>query len=67
MRIDGRPTSLGFGCYPVVTLAMTRERALQIARATTQCHDPCGVPTFDGVLETVVAIYARTWKGGGSE
>ena len=31
VRIDGRPTSLGLGRYPVVTLAMARERALDNA------------------------------------
>ncbi|MYB36675.1 MAG: DUF4102 domain-containing protein, partial [Gammaproteobacteria bacterium] len=36
VRIDGRPTSLGLGRYPVVTLAMARERALENARAIAQ-------------------------------
>ena len=31
VRIGGRPTSLGLGRYPVVTLAMARERALENA------------------------------------
>ena len=33
VRIGGKPTSLGLGRYPVVTLAMARERALENACA----------------------------------
>ena len=66
VRIDGRPTSLGLGRYPVVTLAMARERALDNARAIARGHDPRrsgkSVPTFAEALETVVAIHAATWK-----
>lgn len=72
VRIDGRPTSLGLGRYPVVTLAMARERALENARAIAQGHDPRraakGVPTFAEALETVIAIHAENWKDrNGSE
>ncbi len=66
VRIDGRPTSLGLGRYPVVTLAMARERALENARAIEQGHDPRrsarAVPTFAEALETVIAIHAPNWK-----
>ena len=66
VRIDGRPTSLGLGRYPVVTLAMARERALDNARAIARGHDPRrtakSVPTFAEALETVIAIHAATWK-----
>ena len=73
VRLDGRPTSVGLGRYPVVTLAMARERALDNARAITQGHDPCrravraapGVPTFAEACETVIAIHAGSWKPGG--
>ena len=72
VRIDGPPTSLGLGRYPVVTLAMARERALENARAIAQGHDPRrsagAVPTFAEALETVVGIYAPHWKDrAGSE
>ena len=50
VRIDGRPTSLGLGRYPVVTLAMAHERALENARAIAEA------------LETVIAIHAPNWK-----
>ena len=69
VRIGGRPTSLGLGRYPVVTLAMARERALENARAIAQGRDPRGgtrgVPTFAEALEAVIAINAEHWKGGG--
>ena len=72
VRIDGRPTSLGLGRYPVVTLAMARERALDNARAIAQGLDPRRsakpVPTFAQALETVIAIHAPNWKDrAGSE
>ncbi len=67
VRIGGRPTSLGLGRYPVVTLAKARERALENARAIADGRDPRGgsprgVPTFAQALETVIAIHAQNWK-----
>ena len=66
VRIDGRPTSLGLGRYPVVTLGMARERALENAREIALGHDPRrsarAVPTFAEALETVIAIHAANWK-----
>ncbi|MXY56437.1 MAG: DUF4102 domain-containing protein, partial [Gammaproteobacteria bacterium] len=72
VRIDGRPTSLGLGRYPVVTLAMARERALENARAIAQGRDPRrsagAVPTFAEALETVIGIHVPHWKDrAGSE
>ena len=40
VRIDGRPTSVGLGRYPVVTLALARQRALEPARAIAEGRDP---------------------------
>ena len=70
VRIDRRPTSIGLGRYPVVTLALARERALENARAVAQGRDPRrraarGVPTFAEACETVIAIHAPKWKPGG--
>ena len=61
---DGRG---GLGRYSFVTLAVARERMVEIARATAQSRDPHSVPTFAEALEAVIAIHAWTWKGGGSE
>ena len=70
VRIAGKPTSIGLGRYPVVTLAMARERALENARSIVQGHDPrhrsaLRVPTFAKAFESVVAIHAGNWKDGG--
>ena len=62
----GTKTSLGLGSYPVVTLAMARDRALANARAIAEGRDPRRrmrqVPTFAQANETVVAIHAKHWK-----
>ena len=70
VRIDRRPTSIGLGRYPVVTLALARQRALENAQAIAEGHDPRRraarvVPTFAAACETVIAIHAPNWKPGG--
>ena len=69
VRIDGKPTSIGLGRYPVVTLTMARERALENARCIVQGHDPRrrsvqSVPTFAKACESVIAIHHGNWKDG---
>ena len=68
---NGAKTSLGLGAYPVVTLAMAREKALAIARAIAEGRDPRRrmqkVPTFAQANVTVVAIHAEHWKSERSE
>ena len=53
---NGAKTSLGLGSYPVVTLAMAREKALANARAIAEGRDPRRrmqkVPTFEKANET---------------
>ena len=60
---NGTKTSLGLESYPVVTLAMARERALANARAIAEGRDPRRrmqqVPTFAQANETVIAIHAK--------
>ena len=70
VRIGGRPTSIGLGRYPVVTLALARQRALENARAIAEGRDPRrragrGAPTFAEACEKVMAIHAPSWKPGG--
>ena len=70
VRIDGKPTSIGLGRYPVVTLAMARERAIENARSIVQGDDPrrrskVSVPTFENAVEAVIAIHCGNWKDGG--
>ena len=69
VRLDGKPTSIGLGSYPVVTLALARKRALGNARAIAEGRDPRrratrSVPTFAAAWETVIAIHAAHWKPG---
>ena len=68
---NGRKTSLGLGSWPVVTLAMARDRALANARAIAEGCDPRRrmqqVPTFAQANETVIAIHAESWKSDRSE
>ena len=68
IRIRGHKTTIGLGVYPVITLAMARERAVENARAIAQGGDPRhasnGVPTFAKAAETVIAIHSENWKPG---
>ena len=68
--IDRKPTSIGLGRYPVVTLALARQRALENAQAVAEGRDPRrraarAVPTFAEACETVISIHAGGWKPGG--
>ena len=70
VRIDRKPTSIGLGRYPVVTLALARQRALENAQAIAEGRDPRRraartVPTFVEACETVISIHAGSWKLGG--
>ena len=58
--MDGRPTSIGLGRYPVLTLALARQRALENAQAIAEGRDPRRVPTFAEACDTVIAIHAGT-------
>ena len=64
IRVGGKPTNLGLGSYPVVTLKEAREKALENRRAVHWGHDPRdgGVPTFEGAVAKVIEIHSPTWK-----
>ena len=66
VRIAGRPTNLGLGPYPVVTLAESRKVALGNRRAIRQGRDPRtpDVPTFAEAAEKVIALRALSWRPG---
>ena len=66
IRISGRPTNLGLGVYPVVTLAEARAKALENRRTTARGSDPRGggIPTFAEAAEKVIRLHANTWKPG---
>ena len=53
--MNGKPTHIGLGAYPVITLAMARGKAIENVRALTLGHDPRGglteIPTFGKAAE----------------
>ena len=69
IRPNGRPTYIGIGRYPFVTLAEARKLALANAIMVSKGLDPRtgGVPTFAEALDRVIAIQAPTWRNPKSE
>ena len=69
IRPNGRPTYIGIGRYPFVTLAEARKLALGNAIMLAKGMDPRagGVPTFAAALDAVIAIQAPTWRTAKSE
>ena len=69
VRMNDKPTHIGLGAYPVITLAMARDKAIENARALTLGRDPRGgsieIPTFSKAAETMIGIHAEGWKDGG--
>ena len=67
LRIDGRPTNVGLGAYPLVSLREARDAAFENSRAVTHGMDPRspGTPTVDDALEAVIAAHSAGWKDGG--
>ena len=67
VRPPGRkPTNVGLGSYPVVSLAEARAKALANRRTIEQGRDPrdAGVPTFEQAAARVIAQRAKGWKQG---
>ena len=64
--IGGKPTYLGLGTYPTVTLAEARRRALKNRREIEAGRDPRGggIPTFARATEKVIALHRDGWKPG---
>ena len=66
LRIAGKPINLGLGCFPVVTLAEARAKALANARGVAQGTDPrAAVTTIPTFHDKVIALHGATWKDGG--
>ena len=64
--IGGKPTYLGLGSYPTVTLAEARRRALKNRREIEAGRDPRGggIPTFARATDKVIALHRDGWKPG---
>ena len=67
--MNSKPTHIGLGAYPVITLAMARDKAIENARALTLGRNPRGgitqMPTFAKTAEIVTGLHAEGWKDGG--
>ena len=67
LRIKGRPTNIGLGGYPLVTLAEARTLALENARIARADQDPRqtrhrDIPTVAETMEAVIRRDAPTWR-----
>ena len=63
--LDGKPSHLGLGGYPLVTLAEARETALGNARAVRKGSDPRKprrTPTVADYVDSAIALQRSTWK-----
>ena len=69
IRMNGKPTHMGLGAWPVISLATARDKAIENARALTLGRDPrdgtTQIPTFAKASEIVIGIHAEGWKDGG--
>ena len=71
VRISGRPTSIGLGPFPVVSLEEARELAVKNVRSARAGIDPlvdrrrrAAIATFEEAAEKVIALHSESWKGG---
>ena len=69
VRINGRPTNLGLGSYPAVTLAEARRRAITNRQSIEEGRDPrraraASATTFRALAERVIKLHAEGWKKG---
>ena len=66
--IDGRPTSIGLGSYPRISLAAARQAALQNRQELDTGQDPrrSRIPTFEQATDKVIALHRDGWKPGSS-
>ena len=64
LRISGRTVSLGLGSYPVVSLALARERALANRQAVEEGRDPRRrhAVTFAEAMAAVIDLHRPNWK-----
>ena len=67
IRPGGRPTYIGLGAFPIVTLAEARKLALTNATMIAKGIDPRtgGVPTFEVALDRVLEVQRGAWRDGG--
>ncbi|MDE0122114.1 MAG: tyrosine-type recombinase/integrase [bacterium] len=64
--VNGKPTNIGLGVYPLVGLAEARQVALRNARELSAGRDPRrgGMPTFEAAATRVIQLRRAGWKPG---
>lgn len=70
ITINGRPTNLGLGSYPTITLAVAQQRALENKQAVEMGKDPRhddNVPTLREAAEAVIEERRPQWRNDKSE
>ena len=67
LKIKGTLVTRGLGSYPLVSLAMARDRALDNAIRVAQGEDirepQCGVPTVNEAFERYITLASPSWRG----
>lgn len=71
LRINGTLVTIGLGSFPVVSLIMVRDKALDNARRVAQGEDirrpERVVPTVDEAFEAYIAASSPSWRGARTE
>ena len=64
--INGKPTHIGLGSYPLISLAEARKRAFEKKQSHIMGKDPRQhIPTFKEAAEQVIKIHSEGWRDGG--
>ena len=64
--INGKPTHIGLGSYPLISLAEARKRAFEKKQAHIMGKDPRQhIPTFKEAAGQVIKIHSEGWRDGG--
>ena len=64
--VNGKPTMIGIGSYPLISLAEAREVCLENKKALLKGVDPrAGIPTFREATESVIRLHSEGWKDSG--
>ena len=67
IKINGRRVDLGLGSYPVVSLAMARDKALDNAKRVKKGEDirkpPPTIPTVAEAFKAVIKDLSPSWRG----
>ncbi|WP_419942800.1 tyrosine-type recombinase/integrase [Candidatus Palauibacter sp.] len=70
LRINGKPTNIGLGKWPIVSLAEARRKAIENRRLVEQGGDPRpgrSVPTVEQAAEKVIELRRPSWRSPRSE